>query len=192
MNNIYSDNSMQLVLYGGLMIALLLSSVTDLYKRRIPNLVTGPAILMALLTYGYIGGLEGFFFSLRGLSFGLVIFLVPYCLGGMGAGDVKLMSVVGAVLGWSQTLLALLFIALCGGVIALGLMISRGTTKQTMSRLLMSLLFFGAYGDAAQLKVNKEDNRDGIPYALAITGGVSLFFIYQLLDQGTLPGWAGL
>jgi len=174
------------------MIALLISSGTDLYKRRIPNLVTGPAILMALLTYGYIGGLEGFLFSLRGLTFGLLIFLIPYCLGGMGAGDVKLMSVVGAVLGFSQTLLALLFIAVCGGLIALGLMISRGTTKQTLSRLWLSLLFFGAHGDASLLKVNKEDTQDGIPYALAITGGVSLFFIYQLLDRGTLPGWAGL
>ncbi len=174
------------------MIALLISSVTDLYQRRIPNLVTGPAILMALLTYGYIGGLEGFLFSLRGLCLGFIIFLVPYCLGGMGAGDVKLMSVVGAVLGCGQTLMALLFIAVCGGIIAMGLMISRGTTRQTLSRLFMSLLFFGAYRDAALLKVNKEDTQDGIPYALAITGGVSLFFIYQLLDQGTLPGLAGL
>lgn len=192
MNNIYFNNSIQLVLYGGLMIALLISSVTDLYQRRIPNLVTGPAILMALLTYGYIGGLEGFLFSLRGLFLGFIIFLIPYLLGGMGAGDVKLMSVVGAVLGCGQTLLALLFIAVCGGIIALGMMISRGTTRQTLSRLLMSLLFFGAYRDASLLKVNKENTQDGIPYALAITGGVSLFFIYQLLDQGTLPGLAGL
>ncbi len=192
MVNIYANDSMQLILYNGLMITLLISSVTDLYQRRIPNLVTGPAILMALLTHGYIGGLDGFLFSLQGLLLGFIIFLIPYLLGGMGAGDVKLMSVVGAVLGWGQTLMALLFIAVCGGIIALGMMISQGTTRQTLSRLFMALLFLGAHGDSSLLKVNKENTQEGIPYALAITGGVSLFFIYQLLGQGTLPGLAGL
>ena len=182
---------LQPLLYGGLIIALLISSVTDLRQRRIPNLVTGPTIVLALITYCFINGLEGFLFSLGGLAFGLAVFAVPYLMGGMGAGDVKLMGAVGAVLGLGQTFVALLFIAIAGGVMALGMMLYRGTLKQTLTKLFVSLLFLGANKDASLLKVDKnEQTQAGIPYALAISSGVCLFFIYLLINKEALPVFA--
>lgn len=193
MANMDFNTLMQFILYGGLMIILLISSVTDLTQRRIPNLLTGPAIFIALLAYYFIGGLDGFLFSLRGLAFGLAIFLVPYLMGGMGAGDVKLMSAVGAVLGFSHTLVALLFIAVCGGIIALGLMLSRGILQQTLAKIFLSFVFLVAHKDGSLLKVNKdEQTQDGIPYAVAIASGVCLFFIYLLINKETLPVFAVL
>lgn len=193
MANIDFNTLMQPLLYGGLMIVLIISSVTDLSQRRIPNLLTGPTIFIALLIYCLISGLDGFLFSLRGLAVGFVIFLVPYLMGGMGAGDVKLMSAVGAVLGAGHTLVALLFIAIAGGVMALGLMLSRGIFKQTLLKIFVSLVFLGAHKDASLLKVDKdEQTQDGIPYAVAIASGVCLFFIYLLINKETLPVFAVL
>ncbi len=193
MTNLDFNNSLQPLLYGGLMIVLMISSITDLTQRRIPNLLTGPTILIALLTYCFIGGLEGFLFSLRGLVFGLVVFLVPYLMGGMGAGDVKLMAAVGAVLGLGHTFIALLFIVIAGGVIALGLMLQRGICKQTLSRIFAAFVFLGVHHDASLLKVDKDEyTQDGIPYAVAITSGVCLFFIYLLISQEMMPVFAVL
>jgi prepilin peptidase CpaA len=179
------------LLYGGLIIILVIASITDLSQRRIPNLLTLPAIVAALLAYCLLGGLEGFLFSLRGLGLGFAVFLIPYFMGGMGAGDVKLMAAVGAVLGFSHTLTAFLFIAVCGGVIALGMMAARRTVKQTLSKIFVSFIYLGAHKDASLLKVDKSKPApDGIPYAVAIAGGVFLFFIYMLINQEPLPVFA--
>ncbi len=188
MLNIDLNVFIQLILYGGLIIILVISSVTDLYQRRIPNLVTYPTICIALATYSFIGGLNGFLFSLYGLSFGFVVFLIPYLMGGMGAGDVKLMGAVGAVLGFKQTIIALLFVAIAGGVIALGLIVYRRTFKQTLSRIFVSCLFLGAHNDTSLLKLDKNGlTQDGIPFAVAITSGVCLFFIYLVINMETSP-----
>ena len=150
-------------------------------------MVTGPAIFIALFTHLFIDGLNGLLFSLGGLAFGFVVFLLPYLLGGMGAGDVKLMCAVGAVLGFRNTLVAFLFIAVAGGIMALGLMLYRGTCKETLSKIFAAILFLGAHKDASLLKVKKSEVlQDGIPYAVAIASGVCLFFIYMLTDKGML------
>ncbi len=187
MSNIDPNNYMLLVLYGGLIIVLIISSVTDLYQRRIPNLVTWPAVLMALLIYFLIGGLDGVLFSLGGLAFGFVIFLLPYLMGGMGAGDVKLMCAVGSVLGFRHTIGAFLFIAIVGGVMALGLMLYRRILRQTLSKIFKSLVLLGVFQDISLLKFDKEKlMQDGIPFAVAITSGVCLFFIYLAVNKETL------
>lgn len=167
---------------------LILSSFFDLYQRRIPNLVTCPTIVIALLTYCVIGGLDGFLFSLRGLALAFIVFFVPYLIGVMGAGDVKLMSAVGAVIGVKNTIVALLFIAIAGGVLALGQMLYQRRFKKTLSGMYMSLLFLVMHQDASLLKADKDKlARDGIPFGVAITSGVCLFFIYLLINEETLP-----
>jgi Flp pilus assembly protein protease CpaA len=66
-------------------------------------------------TAGWRGSLD----SLAGAVAGFLVFLVFYVLGGMGGGDVKLMSGFGAVLGWKGVLWASLWTAAAGGVLAL-------------------------------------------------------------------------
>ncbi|MFP3361714.1 A24 family peptidase, partial [Planococcus sp. SIMBA_143] len=70
---------------------LLISFITDVRNRRILNSVTFPAMGIGLLYYTMTLGLEGFLFSGAGLLVGFALLLIPYLLGGMGAGDVKLL-----------------------------------------------------------------------------------------------------
>lgn len=178
---------MQYSLYGILVVTLITSSITDILQRRIPNLVTLPTVLVAVLTYSLIGGLNGFLFSLAGAGAGFLFFLVPYLMGGMGAGDVKLMAAVGAVLGFNAALVSLLFIAVSGGIIAVGLMVHRGTFKQTIAKIGASFLLLGAHGDASLLKVDKTKlSQDGIPFAVAIASGVFFSVIYRLATHQTV------
>ncbi len=50
---------------------------------------------------------------------GAIPFAVVYWLGGMGAGDVKLMAGVGALFAWPAACLALFCIVLAGGLLGL-------------------------------------------------------------------------
>lgn len=179
-----------ILLYGWLTIVLILCATTDLRQRRIPNLLTYPTILFAVPVYSYIDGWDGFLFSVGGLTFGFAVFLIPYLLGGMGAGDVKLMSGVGAVLGFQQTAVCFLFVVICGGIMALGFMVYRRILKETLSKAFLGVLYMGLNRDVSLLKADKNKiAQEGIPYGVAITGGVFLFFLYLILNGQTLPGF---
>jgi prepilin peptidase CpaA len=172
-------------LYGWLLIVLILCAITDLRSRRIPNLLTYATILAAPAAYGIIGGWDGLLFSLGGLACGFALLILPYLMGGMGAGDVKLMSGVGAVLGLQQTAVCFVFIALCGGVMAVGYMVYRRNLKETLRKTFLSLLYLGIHKDASLLRVDKEKVVEaGIPYGVAIGGGVLLYFAFLTLTRG--------
>lgn len=79
--------------------AAAVAAVTDVWKRKVFNALTFPLMLTALIYHGTTAGFTGFANSSAGLLFGLAILLVPWLMGGIGAGDVKLMAGVGA---WLQ------------------------------------------------------------------------------------------
>jgi len=81
---------------------------TDLLWRRIPNKLTVPAFLGAVLFYTAAYGQRGLWFALAGFLLGFGMLLVLWLLGGGGGGDVKLMGALGAWLGWRQTFYVLI------------------------------------------------------------------------------------
>ncbi len=106
---------------GVLIVLLLAAAVTDWRTRRIPNWLTIGGALYALAYNATVpppmqGGLG---WALMGLGVGLVVLLPLYVLRIMGAGDVKLMAMVGAFLGPTATLQALLFTTAAAGVAAI-------------------------------------------------------------------------
>ncbi|MGD9384470.1 MAG: A24 family peptidase, partial [Desulfobacterales bacterium] len=98
---------------------LIVAAVIDIRVQKIPNLITFPTMVLGLVYYGVTNGLEGLLFSFGGLVLGIVVFLILYLMGGMGAGDVKLMGAVGAIVGSKGILLTALFSAILGGIYAL-------------------------------------------------------------------------
>jgi prepilin peptidase CpaA len=176
-NNLFSY-PIQYTPYDWLIIILLIACFTDLIYRRIPNLITYPTIILALGFYCLNDGLGGLYFSLGGAAIGLLVFLVPYAMGGMGAGDVKLMGAVGAVLGPMDTAVATLFIAITGGVIAVLFMLRRGEFKEKIiCMIFMKKLAFQQKPISTESS-ETEISQESIPYALAITGGIFLFHLY--------------
>ncbi len=87
-----------------LIIALTMASIADLKQHKIPNFISAFTALYGIVAHFYIG--MGVLIPIEGMILGLIIFLPFYIAGGMGAGDVKLMSAVGAVLGLKVVLAA--------------------------------------------------------------------------------------
>jgi prepilin peptidase CpaA len=77
---------------------------------------------IAVLAHGVLAGAEGFYFSLTGLVSGFIFFLVLSLLGPMGAGDVKLMGTIGALIGPYGAVMAGILSLMVGGLYALGVM----------------------------------------------------------------------
>ncbi|MEW6446536.1 MAG: prepilin peptidase [Bacillota bacterium] len=107
-----------------LIMMALISALTDLYKRRIYNLVLFPAIIFALTYRGVTSGWTGVGEGIIGLAAGIGILLIPYAAGGVGPGDVKLLGAFGACGGAGFALYTFLAGAVIGGV-ASGFFLSR-------------------------------------------------------------------
>jgi len=127
---------MNFIITAILALALLTAVVTDLRARRIHNWLTFPLMLSGLVFHTVVGGLDGLGFSAAGFGLGLAAMIVPFLLGVMGAGDVKLMAGVGAWVGASTILAAFLFTCLAGGVYALGVLaFHRDAARQVLMNL---------------------------------------------------------
>jgi prepilin peptidase CpaA len=107
-------------------ITLIVAAVIDGMKLKVPNWITFPMIISGWIysaTLSPYAGWEGLLFSLAGTVVGLLLLMPAYAIGGMGAGDVKLMAGVGAWVWVTVTLWAFAISAIVGGVIAVVMVI---------------------------------------------------------------------
>jgi prepilin peptidase CpaA len=121
------------LLYAWLAVVCLAAAASDARTRRIPNKITYPTILSLIAFHTALGGLPGCYASSMGLIAGISVLIAPYALGKMGAGDVKLMGVVGAALGVAGALTAFLFTCLAGGLQGVYYLVRRYTAKDAAS-----------------------------------------------------------
>ena len=158
-----------------LLLILLICAVTDLKERRIYNLVLLPGLLFGIIYNLAAGGWTGLGQSLLGLLLGLVILIIPFAIGGMGAGDVKLLAVVGAVKGPVFVLYSALGMALAGGVIALGFWLYKAGFLSETARFFKALrLMLISRFQIIEFNVAKKSIM--IPYGLAIAIGATSAF----------------
>jgi prepilin peptidase CpaA len=161
-----------------LIILLTFCAIIDVKKQKIPNVFTLPAIAIALLYYGVNGGVSGLAFSAGGLSIGMGMFLVFYVLGGMGAGDVKLMGAVGSILGFQATLSAILFTALAGGLYAIIILIAYpGYGKEFVKRAAVFIKGLIFSRQIILTPANEAVYKPKLYYGLAIAAG-TLFSVW--------------
>lgn len=155
-----------------LIFILIFSLITDLRQRKILNVITLPATLFALFYYIGTSGMEGFLYSGRGFLVGLGLLLIPYLLGGMGAGDVKLMAAIGALMGASFVFYSFIYTALIGGIIAIVLIIKKRGIIYPLKSLFFNLTFFRSNLGSIIIP-DKEQKHSSIsfPYGVAIVLG---------------------
>jgi prepilin peptidase CpaA len=97
----------------------------DLRRRAIANWINVAGLVAGLMYHAAVRGLAGLGWAAAGAALGFAVFLIFYCLGGMGAGDLKLMAAFGTLLGPSGILVAALLAAPLGALIAAGCLIWR-------------------------------------------------------------------
>jgi len=138
-------NSLDSIVIVAISCIMVAAVCTDLRSRKIPNRLTFSAIVFMLAYYSTAYGLAGCWFSVKGLLLGTGILLPVYLMGGVGAGDAKLMGAVGAALGMKGVFTVFLFTAVIGGLYALVLMLFRyKQCKELLERsaLMMKVLVY--------------------------------------------------
>lgn len=120
------------VIYATLFSALLVITFIDLDHQIIPDRITLPGMVIGLiaaatiLPHGLKNGLGGFL-----LGGGLFYLIAVLSRGGMGGGDIKMIAMVGAFLGWQGVLLTIFLGALLGSIFGLFLMLFMGKGRKT-------------------------------------------------------------
>lgn len=152
--------------------------ITDLRQQKIYNKVIFPSLVIAVILNIWFSGFAGLKLSLLGFITGLCILLVPYFLGGMGAGDVKLLALIGAVKGSVFVLNTAVYMALLGGAIAVIIIIFQ---KQTIN--FIKILFLWLYSFFCGIKYKLEFPTSYFskkyPYGTAIVGGAMICLLFK-------------
>lgn len=123
-----------------------LAAVTDLRTRRIPNVLTFAAAGSAVLLHLSTDGARGLGLATVGWLIGIALFLPFFVLGGMGAGDVKLVGALGACLGPLGALHIALGAALAGGAVAVVLTLRSGYFATAVANLFWLFGFWRTNG----------------------------------------------
>ena len=157
---------------------LIAASVNDLRFQKIPNLLTYPAMAIAVGSHVVMNGLDGLLFSTAGLALGIAILIIPYLMGGMGAGDAKLMGTVGAILGARGVFIAFLFTAIIGGVYALiVVLIKRQHFKDFFTKQAATLKTFIFTKQFIPIPGDQNEKKPKLCYGIAIAPG-TLFSVF--------------
>ena len=145
----------------------------DLKTRRIPNLLTFGASIAAVLVHAYLGGLTGAGWSIAGWFVGVAFFLPFFALGGMGAGDVKLLAALGAWLGPGPAVWVALFSLISGGVLGLIVALGYGYWTQALANVLWMFRFWRSEGLKPVPEVTLATHRGPrLAYAIPVFAGL--------------------
>ncbi len=107
-------------------VVLIVAAVIDGVILKVPNWLTFPFIVCGWIHWTMQDGFSGLGWSLLGTFVGMILLLVLRNVGGMGAGDVKLLAGVGAWLGTVVTLYAFAATAIVGGIMAVFMILKSG------------------------------------------------------------------
>jgi prepilin peptidase CpaA len=162
-------------------VTLVVAAVIDCWKLKVPNLITFPMIISGWIYSGVAFGWEGFGYSLLGTVVGLALLMPAYAIGGMGAGDVKLLAGVGAWV-WSMvTLYAFCLSAVIGGVIALAMVLYRKSWRKHRAQFEVILTEILTIRDPNQLSAIAAERKSSmllLPYGIPIAIGTICYFAW--------------
>jgi prepilin peptidase CpaA len=129
------------------------------------------------LAAGALGGWQALASSLAAGLLLLVLGTLPFGLGLIGGGDIKLLAACGSVFGLSQVLPLVAYTAIMGGVLALAVALATGELRAVLARVRHAVAPHLGSGPAPL------PTRRRLPYAVAIAAGVA----WMLLGNTALP-----
>lgn len=121
------------IAFAALASGALVATVVDIRVRRIPNALTATmaGVGVGLAASGVSGVSLGA--SVAGFILGFLLMMPGHLLGATGAGDVKFMAAVGAIVGPALVVSAFLFTAIAGGVLAVAVALRRQRLAATLA-----------------------------------------------------------
>jgi prepilin peptidase CpaA len=163
-------------------ITLVVAAVIDGLKLKVPNWITFPMIVSGWIysaTLSPYAGWEGLMYSLIGTVVGLALLLPAYAIGGMGAGDVKLLAGVGAWVWGTTTLYAFAVSAVIGGIIAVLMVLAGKSWTKHQSQFWMianEILTVKDPEKLATIAAERKPTMMLLPYGIPIAIGTIAYF----------------
>ncbi|MDD0843776.1 A24 family peptidase [Pseudomonas sp. Gutcm_11s] len=174
------------MLTAALLLGLLaIAVVSDVRRHRIPNQLILAGLAVALALQLLAGGVAGLGNLVLGMLVGFGLFIPLYALGGMAAGDVKLMAMAGAFLTPTHAVWMAFFSLIAGSLCGLLIILVRGQLGMTLSRYWLILLSRTHVAPAADEVAGKP-----FPYSVAILFGVLLALVWRPFDPWLILGYA--
>jgi prepilin peptidase CpaA len=173
---------------------LIVAAVIDGKQLRVPNWITFPLILSGLAYAGLAYGWTGLGWSFLGALIGLALLLPAYAIGGMGAGDVKLLAGVGAwmfpmlevthvtITPASAMLYAFAVSAVVGAVLAVAMVLAQRAWSKHSNQFWMILGEIFTVRDPSQLSAIAAERKSRmllLPYGIPIAIGTIAYFIWM-------------
>ena len=172
---------------GIVILLLIVAAVCDYRTQRIPNWLVLSGALYGVIYNTVLPPTphDNILFPLAGLALGLLLFLPLYLVRAMGAGDVKLLAMIGAFLGPGDTFYAALATMIVGGVLAILFVLARGTALR-MFHNLVSLFQLGflsvAGGSKPDLQIEADMSAGKLPYGVPIAIGTIGYLVLNQLS----------
>lgn len=165
-----------------LLAALIAASVTDITRQRIPNAITLPLAAFGIVYHLYTAGMGGMLFSVAGLLAGAALLILFYLVGGMGAGDVKLMGAVGSILGPVNVLYAFMYCAILGGIYSLVVLYRYNILRTSMEKCVSAPVDFLRTGCWFWFPSPAAKKLPRLRYAIAISLGTGIHVLRSLYN----------
>ncbi|TWT95973.1 Type IV leader peptidase family protein [Botrimarina colliarenosi] len=165
-------------------VTLVVAAVIDGLQLKVPNWITFPMIISGWVfsaTLSEYPGWEGLVYSLIGTAVGLGLLLPAYAIGGMGAGDVKLMAGIGAWVWGTVTAYAFAVSAIVGAVIAIGMVLTQKGWDKHHSQFWSILNEILTIKDPDQLAAIAKERKPRmmlLPYGIPIAIGTIAYFAW--------------
>ncbi|WP_161604589.1 A24 family peptidase [Roseiconus nitratireducens] len=171
-----------------------LATVTDIRQYKIYNALTLP-VLLGGIVYHLVGG--GLASSLLGALVGFFILFIPYLIGAMGGGDVKLMAAIGSWVGVETTLLVIGIGCAAAAICSLALLARQGRLRESWIGLQIAFLKLQALSGPLGCEDDREHFRESVqqarglrrrvvPFSIMLTVGVIVALGIRVWSQSTI------
>ncbi|RMG01768.1 MAG: prepilin peptidase [Planctomycetota bacterium] len=162
-------------------VTLVVAAWIDGRQLKVPNWITFPLIVSGWVASGVMFGWSGLGWSLLGTAVGLGLLLPAYAIGGMGAGDVKLLAGVGAWVGMTHTLWAFAISAIVGAVLAVIMVLAKGKWRHHQNQffgILMEIFYIRDPEKLAAIAAERKPRMMLLPYGIPIAIGTIAYFAF--------------
>jgi prepilin peptidase CpaA len=154
------------------LIVAVAAAICDVRTRRIPNVLTFGAAGLALLYALASHGATGLGLAVAGWLTGAALFFPFFALGGMGAGDVKLLAALAAWLGPLDAVWLAVFAAMAGGVFGVAVALAHGYLRQAFANVWLMFVHWRFFGLRSIAGFTLQDSQaPRLAYAIPILVG---------------------
>jgi prepilin peptidase CpaA len=163
-------------------VVLIVAAVIDGWALKVPNWITFPFIIAGWVYSTAFFGWEGLWWSFAGTAIGLALLLPAYAIGGMGAGDVKLLAGVGAWVYGTHTFYAFCWSAIIGAVLAVAMVLARKAWTKHSNQFWMifnEIMTIRNPDVLAGIAAQRKSSMLLLPYGIPICIGTILYFAWM-------------